>query len=152
MFASTAVVAIAIGLSAWLYTKATLAAARKADPLAALWPAGFACLQRKFFIDELYQATIIRANAAFARLSDWLDRALWSGLVHLVARATAIAARLNRGLDEHIVNGGFDQGSNALRQSGRLASHWQNGQTQRYLRVLGVGFVALALFLIWRAQ
>jgi NADH-quinone oxidoreductase subunit L len=56
---------------------------------------------------------------------------------------------LDRLFDEFVVNPGFDRGCGSLRRSGRLLSVWQNGQVQRYLRVIGLAVAVLALAFIW---
>jgi len=47
------------------------------------------------------------------------------------------------------VNPGFDQGCGGLRRGARLISLWQNGQVQRYLRVIGLALTIGALLFIW---
>jgi len=56
---------------------------------------------------------------------------------------------VNRLIDEFVVNLGFDQGCGGLRRSARLLSLWQNGQVQRYLRILALALTLLALIFIW---
>ena len=56
---------------------------------------------------------------------------------------------INRLLDEFVVNLGFDKGCGGLRDSANLLSHFQNGQVQRYLRVLGLALAVFALIFIW---
>jgi len=141
MFLSTALVALAIGTGAWLYTRA----AREKDPCQ------IPLLVHKFYIDEIYAATIIRANSLFARLCAWFDRVVCDGMVRGVAAMTEEVSNLNREIDDDVVNGGFDRGAETVRNSGKWAASWQNGQAQRYLRMIGIGFCALLLILIWSA-
>jgi NADH-quinone oxidoreductase subunit L len=56
---------------------------------------------------------------------------------------------LDRSLDAMVVNPGFDQGCQGVTRGGRILSRLQNGRTQSYLRIVGIAFVALVLFLIW---
>lgn len=149
MVFSTCVVGLAIGLGGWIYSQAVARTTRELDPLEQLYPALFAGLRRKLFIDEFYAATVIRLNAAFARFSDWLDRMVWSGVVHGFSQLALLLARFSRKIDEALVNRGFDQGCEDLRSGGDLLSRWQDGQAQRYLRVIGAAVSALVLLLIW---
>ena len=55
----------------------------------------------------------------------------------------------NRLIDEFVVNLGFDLSCGGFRFSARLLSLWQNGQAQRYLRVIALALVVLALIFIW---
>jgi NADH-quinone oxidoreductase subunit L len=149
MLASSGLVAFAIVLSGWIYGRASARSLREADPLQTAQPALYECLRRKFFVDEIYDATFVRLNAAFAKFSDWLDRAVWGGLVKLACWLTLVVARLSRGTDESVVNGGFDAGTETVRSSGKWVSLLQNGQAQRYLRIIGLAFCGLLLLLLW---
>jgi NADH-quinone oxidoreductase subunit L len=148
MLLSTAVVFAGAGLSAWVYGKSARTS-RATDPLEVLQPSLFAWLRGKFFIDELYDATIVRLNAAFAGLARWLDATIWTGAVNLVARLTRAISLLDRKVDEAVINQGFDGGCEGLRVSGQWTAQGQNGQIQRYLRAIAVGFCGLLLLLIW---
>jgi NADH-quinone oxidoreductase subunit L len=125
---------------------------READPLETAQPARFCLPAAKIFVDEFYDATVVRLNAAFAKFSDWLDRVVWGGLVKPCRWLTLALARLNRSVDESVVNGGFDAGTETVRDSGIWVSRLQNGQVQRYLRVIGLAFCGLLILLLWGSQ
>jgi len=152
MLFSTGLVTVAIVWSGWIYGRAASRPARETDPLQAAQPALFACLQKKFYVDEFYDATVVRLTAAFAKFSDWLDRVVLGGLVRAVCWLVLALARLDRNVDESVVNEGFDVGSETVRDSGRWVSRLQNGQVQRYLRVIGLAFCALLLLLLWGSR
>jgi NADH-quinone oxidoreductase subunit L len=145
MLLSTLVVTVAILLGSWLYRRAS----REVDPLQKFQPALFSLLERKFLIDELYDATVVRLTALFSCLADWMDRAVWGGAVRGVAALANGLARLSRGVDESVVNRGFDGGCEEMRAGGRIFAWFQGGQTQRYLRGIGVAVSVLVLLLIW---
>ena len=138
-----------IGLSWWFYSRRSGTAAEVRDPLEAWQPEAFAVLLDKFYIDELYEATAVRWNFLCARASDWLDRKVWNGLVTAISFLILGCSWLNRLVDEFVVNFGFDQGCGSVRLLSRLLSLWQNGQVQRYLRVLSLALAGFALFLVW---
>jgi NADH-quinone oxidoreductase subunit L len=106
--------AFAVGLlAAWmLYAKA------KEDPLPAKLGALSRAMQNRFYFDELYEATVIRAHDSIAAVADWIDR--W----------------LVEGFCIGFVRGGTDFTGRALRlvQTGNL-------QTYAFLFVLGVAVV-----------
>lgn len=149
MLVSLAVVGAGIGLSWRLYSRASFEPPMTIDPLEKAQPAVFGLLRNKFYFDEVYAGTVIRLNNALAHFSDWLDRIVWTGVVTTVASFTKIISRFNRTVDEDVVNIGFDHGCNGVRDSSDFLSRLQDGQVQNYLRVIGVGLVALLLFLIW---
>ncbi len=147
MLLSTLVVLAAIFLSAWIYGRAT----QETDPLETAQPALFACLQKKFYVDEFYDATVVRLTKGFALFSDWLDRIVFGGLVKAFCLLALVLAWIDRAVDDALVNGSFDLGSETVRESGRWVSSWQNGQVQRYLRIIGLAFCGLLILLLWRS-
>jgi len=78
-----------------------------------------------------------------------LDRWVWGGAVRLATYLVLGLSGLNRSVDTFVVNPGFDQGCRNVARGGQLLSRIQSGRTQSYLRILGIAFAALVLFLIW---
>jgi len=149
MLFSAIIVAIGIG-SAWaLYSKISDQPAEPTDPLEKLPFRIFHLLRNKFFIDELYENTFLRLNAAVTQFADWLDRAVWGGIVKAFSGLTLGLSWFSRTVDEQVVNLGFDQGCESVRDSSRALSKIQDGKVQNYLRYIGVALVVLALALIW---
>jgi NADH-quinone oxidoreductase subunit L len=145
---STMVVGAAFFIGWRIYKNVAMTANREKDPLEISSPQLFRILANKFYIDELYEATVIRVNRSFAALADWLDRALWSGIVRGLSALTVVFAKANRAIDESAVNAGFDSGCAGLRHSGDFLAWAQNGRIQRYLRIVGLAFSILVLVLI----
>ncbi len=112
--ACSGLVAFAIGLfAAWkLYANA------KNDPLPAKLGALSHAMANRFYFDEFYEATVIRAHDFIAAVADWIDR--W----------------IVEGFCIGLVRGGTDLTGRALRlvQTGNL-------QTYAFLFVLGVAVV-----------
>jgi NADH-quinone oxidoreductase subunit L len=148
---STVVVLLGIILGLQLYAGKALAP-EEPDVLEKAVSPVWAVLRDKFYIDELYGATVIAFYWAWARVADWLDRRVWGGAVASVARAFALWARLNRFLDTYWVDGSFDKGCDELSAGGGLLSRVETGRVQTYLRLLALGVVVLAAILIWSAQ
>jgi NADH-quinone oxidoreductase subunit L len=149
MALSTAVVFAGIGLGWWVYGHKPIASAEQADSLDRAWPDIFALLRRKYFVDEIYEWSVVRFNAWWARACDWLDRWVWNGAVLLFAYTVLGLCWLNRFFDEYFVNRGFDESCGGVRAGGGWMSRLQNGRVQNYLRVIGLGLIALVLMLIW---
>jgi len=149
MLASAAIVFTGLGLGWWLYGKRLRRTVEEPDVLQVAQPAVFRLLENKYFVDEIYEATVIRFNAGAAGFCDFLDRWIWGGVVLLVTWVTLGLARLYRFTDDFVVNLGFDTGCEALREGGGELSGWHSGRVQNYLRVIGVALVVLILFLIW---
>jgi NADH-quinone oxidoreductase subunit L len=149
MALSSAVVVAGLGLGWWLYGRKLIASAGAPDVLEPLQPEVFALLRRKYFVDEIYEGTVIRFNAWWARVCDWLDEWVWNGAVQLISLLVVGIAWLNHVLDAYVVNLGFDEGCRRLAGGGGLLSRLQCGRVQRYLRLLGVGLTVLLVVLIW---
>jgi len=149
MLLSTLVVGAAFFVGWRIYAKVAAQSSRETDPLEKTLPALFRLLQNKFYIDEIYAATVIRLNTAFSICADWLDRVIWAGAVNAVSGLTVLCALFNRAIDELGINGGFDFGCEGLRGAGGFLSWAQNGRVQRYLRIVGLAFSLLVLALIW---
>jgi NADH-quinone oxidoreductase subunit L len=149
MLASAVIVFAGIGLGWWLYGKRPRKTAEEPDALQVMQPAVFRLLENKYFVDEFYDATVVRFNAWAAQVCDFLDLWIWGGAVLLVTWVTLGLARLYRFTDEFVVDLGFDTGCETLREGGDELSSWHTGRVQTYLRVIGVALVVLVLFLIW---
>ncbi len=85
MLLSSAVVFLGLGLGWWLYGRKPVRSAEEPDPLERFQPDIFALLKRKYFVDEIYEASVIRFNAWWARVCDWLDYWVWNGAVQLLS-------------------------------------------------------------------
>jgi NADH-quinone oxidoreductase subunit L len=149
MLASAAIVFTGLGLGWWLYGKRPRQTVEEPDLLQVAQPTLFRLLENKYFVDEFYEATVIRFNAWAARLCDFMDRWIWGGAVLLVSSLTIGLSWLYRFTDDFVVNLGFDTGCETIRDGGGAISKWHGGRVQTYLRVIGVALVVLVLFLIW---
>ena len=148
MMLSILLVAVGIGAGWALYGRRTRATATALDPLAAKAPDLVAALAARLGFDELYAATAGRLNAGLATFADFLDRAVWGGLVRFVALLSQFTGTVNRDADESGLNGGFNAASEKLRGAGLAYSKAQTGDAHGYLRTLALGFVILLLIVM----
>jgi NADH-quinone oxidoreductase subunit L len=150
LMALSSLVAFAgLGLGWWLYGRRPVRSADEPDALDRFQPEVLALLSRKYFVDEIYEGSVIRFNAWGARACDWLDYWVWNGVVQLVSLLVVGLGWFDRVFDEHVVNLGFDEGCRRLTNGCTSMSRLQCGRVQRYLRIIGVALVVLVLFLIW---
>jgi NADH-quinone oxidoreductase subunit L len=103
------------------------------------------------WIDELYARTIIALAWASARLSDWMDRYVWDGLVRGFGAIGQLLGVFTADIDERGINAGVDETTVGTRGLGRLLSGAHSGQIQIYLGVVAVGMLALLLLFAWLA-
>jgi hypothetical protein len=130
----------------WLYRRVG-----DVDPLQQKLPAPFHFLENKMWIDEIYEHTILAFAALAARISDWMDRHIWDGLVRGVGAIAQFFGRLTMGADEGVINAGVDETTVGARALGRVMSRLHSGQIQIYLGAVALGMLALILFYAWLA-
>ena len=88
------------------------------------WVALFTFLNRKWYIDELYDATIIRFTATCGMFFRLVDKLVVDGFLHAIAWMAWAISQVFRWIgDEFFINGGFDAGCESVR---RAASGWRS--------------------------
>ena len=165
LFVSLALVAVGIGLGFVMYGKAgQLATGRvrptggqdrhrtaEMDPLERAQPALFHFLENKMWLDEIYDRTVVAWSRMAARVSDWMDRHFWDGLVRGFAGLGQLFGIFSANFDERGINVGVDETMTGTRRLGRVMSAWHSGQIQTYLGMLAVGMLALLILYAWLA-
>ena len=151
MLSSSLIVLLGLALGWWFYGRKPIANADAPDAFGRLQPHAFAVLGHAFYVDAFYAATLLRLNAAWSRICDWLDRWVWNGVVQTVSYTVLAFAWLDNLLDTKVVNAGFDEGCETVSRGGQVLSRLQGGHVQSYLRMIGIALVALAVFLLWGA-
>jgi NADH-quinone oxidoreductase subunit L len=114
------------------------------DALESGIPTVWGWLANRLYFDELYAATVLRWYAALARLSDWLDRRVWGGIVTAVSNSFRGLGWVNKSIDSQWIDGTFDKGCEELVTGGGVLAWLQAGRASGYLRVLAVGVLVLA--------
>jgi NADH-quinone oxidoreductase subunit L len=146
VFVSLVLVGAGIALGVWFYRRSG-----ETDPLQQAQPALFRFLENKMWIDELYARTIIAFAKMLARVSDWMDRYFWDGIVRGVGAIGNIFGSLTTAVDERGINAGVDEGTVGARGLGRVGSVLHSGQIQTYLGIIAIGMIALLLLYAWLA-
>ena len=141
---SLALVGAGVSVGIWIYRRAG-----ETDPLQHAQPALFRFLENKMWIDEIYERTVIALSAILARLSDWMDRHVWDGLVRGVGALGQFFGRVTTGADERVINAGVDESTIGAHGFGRVMSRWHTGQIQTYLGAVALGMLALILLYAW---
>jgi len=149
MVTSSVIVFAGLGVGWWLYGHKPIQKADEPDVLEKLPLGMHAWFAKKYGVDELYELTVIRFNAWSAKACAFLDQWVWGILVALVAYLMIGLGWVSDTFDKFVINLGFDQGCDGVTRGGGLLSRLQNGRVQNYLRIIGIGLVALVLFLIW---
>ena len=120
--------------------------ATEEDPLSATLGVLFTVLNRKWYIDEFYEVTIIRFTAVCSIFFRLFDKLVVDGILHAIAWSFWGVSQLFRWLgDEFFINGGFDSGCESVRLGGKTLAKLQSGRVQNYFRVLSLGAAILLL-------
>ena len=143
-FVSLALVAAGIGLGVLMYRKAG-----EADPFQQSQPALFRFLENKMWIDEIYEWTVIAFSRTAARVSDWMDRHVWDGLVRAFGGLGQLFGIFSTNVDERGINAGVDETMTGARGLGRVMSGWHSGQIQTYLGAVAIGMLVLLILYAW---
>jgi NADH-quinone oxidoreductase subunit L len=143
---SIAVGLLGIAIGYLVYGRKTLEHATEPDPLQTKAGLLFKWLNRKWYIDEIYDATIIRFTMACGTFFRLVDKLVVDGILHGIAWVFWAISQVTRWVgDEFLINGGFDTACESVRGSGREFSKIQSGRVQNYFRVLSWGTVVLLL-------
>ena len=154
LFVSLALVAVGIGLGFVMYGKAgqeNRHRTAETDPLEHAQPALFHFLENKMWLDEIYDRTAVAWSRMAARISDWMDRHFWDGLVRGFGGLGQLLGIFSANLDERGINVGVDETMTGTRGLGRVMSAWHSGQIQTYLGIIAVGMLALLILYAWLA-
>ncbi|MBI5482248.1 MAG: NADH-quinone oxidoreductase subunit L [Deltaproteobacteria bacterium] len=144
MLLSVAIAAGGIGVAWLFYADEQKTAAR----LAAL-KERFAPLHRvvfnKYYVDELYAATVLRGTHGLARMLAWFDREIIDGLVNFCGWCGRVGAWLNGKIDEYFVDGAVNLVADIVIGSGQRLKRMQTGRINSYAYGVAVGVIAIAL-------
>jgi NADH-quinone oxidoreductase subunit L len=154
LFVSLALVAVGIGLGFVVYSKAgqeNRHRTAETDPVEHAQPALFHFLENKMWLDEIYDRTVVAWSRMAARISDWMDRHFWDGLVRGFGGLGQLLGIFSANLDERGINVGVDETMTGTRGLGRVMSAWHSGQIQTYLGIIAVGMLALLILYAWLA-
>ncbi len=157
---STALALIAIALSYVVYVRRMKAmeelplARRSDDPLRRMLGPVFTLLENKYYVDELYQAIIIKPYTAIAAfIAEKVDWDFWHDFFHdkvLFGAFNGLAWLLSKLLDTHVIDGfanGLAEGTQELAQSVRRI---QTGYVRNYALSVFAGVILIIGYLILR--
>jgi NADH-quinone oxidoreductase subunit L len=107
------------------------------------WKRVWTVVYNKYYVDELYQATILRGSVLFARLCSWIDKHLVDGLVNLVGAIARVFAELDGAIDRYLVDGAVNLVAGSTLAAGRVLRRVQTGRIQTYLYGALAGAIAI---------
>ena len=147
-FISTVFLGAGAGAAWRLYHRPETGAAAEIDPLEQIQPRFFRAARDRFFVDELYQGTIVRFQSLVSDRTAAVDERVLGGAVTGLGRAALLLGWLSRFFDELAVNQAFDSICAVCRRAGRALASVHDGQIQNYLRALALVLAGLVLLLM----
>jgi NADH-quinone oxidoreductase subunit L len=151
---SVTVAVIGIGIAAFLwFQREELGPFRNFTQRNAAARAGYRFLEKKYYLDDLYEKVIVYGiKAPIARITYWFDQHVIDGVVNALGRGTATVARETYDvLDQKVVDGAVNGLAETTGDTGGLLRYIQSGRVQRYALTLfaAVGALSLALWIVY---
>jgi NADH-quinone oxidoreductase subunit L len=122
MVVSSIVAIVGIGLAAFIWLKRR----EIADRLAAAFPGVYRLLLNKYYVDEIYDATIVQPIRVVSQEGLW------------------------RGVDVHIIDGAVNGTASIVDGSSSLLRRLQSGSVRAYAGSLFIGVVLILGYYLWR--
>jgi NADH-quinone oxidoreductase subunit L len=111
---------------------------------------GFSLLQNKYYVDEIYQATIVRAFMGLRLVLADMDRYVVDGVVNAFGVATRAVSWVNGAIDHYLVDGVVNLVAEGTLAAGSKLRTLQTGRIQNYVYGLlgGVAFFAVVQYFL----
>jgi len=142
---SVLIAAIGVGLAWKFYVTSPEISSQMAERFAG----AHRLLSHKYYVDELYNATVIAATWKSARALWTVDRNVVDGAVNGTGRVTIISSWLSGLTDKRVVDGLVNLVGRIVQEGSHASRRLQTGLVQNYalLMLFGVfAFVSLYLF------
>ncbi|APR83511.1 NADH-ubiquinone oxidoreductase chain L [Minicystis rosea] len=106
---------------------------------------GFSLIQNKYYVDELYQGTVVRGVMATRLVLADVDRVIVDGIVNGVGVAVRFCAWLSSAIDTYVVDDVVNFVSRGVLAAGNRLRRMQSGRIQTYVYGLLGGVALLAV-------
>jgi len=140
---------VGAGLAAGLFYYAMRPPSETRDPLEERWPELFGAMRARFWVDEAYEASVLRLNQWLGDSAGKLEEFFAKGLARAAGLAAIALGWLGRAVDAFVVDRGFDEACAGLGSSAAAARRAQSWKVQDYLKTIAIAVVVLALVLAW---
>jgi NADH-quinone oxidoreductase subunit L len=138
---------VSIAAAGWLAAKVLYdgnlspVPARLKDRFAVVW----AVVYNKYYVDELYQATVVRLSLLLSRTLYWFDQNVIDALVMFVGFLARAVAYVDNAIDVWIVDGAVNGIARLSMGAGRSLRRVQTGHIQTYLFGALAGAIAFVV-------
>ena len=118
------------------------------DLLANKMQGAYTMLLNKYWVDELYDATLVEPSKQLGRSCDLVDRGIVDGAVRTVERATDWSAAGSTWLEKYLIYGSLNVMGYANHLAARMLRRLQSGLVHHYATILVAGFVLLVNLIV----
>ena len=101
--------------------------------LKAVFPRAWALVFNKYYVDELYDATVVRGSLVLSRVLYWIDQNVIDGFVNFMGWLGRAVAYVDAAIDKYIVDGAVNGLASLTWNSGSALRRVQTGHIQSYL-------------------
>jgi NADH-quinone oxidoreductase subunit L len=117
--------------------------------LAQRFPSLYAAVANKFYVDEIYQATVINGTVKLAQGSWEVDSRVIDGAVNGARHLTVGSSFISGFFDLNVVDGLVNLVARAYGAASRALRRVQWGVVQGYALIMAVGFVLMVAAALW---
>lgn len=103
----------------------------------------------KYYVDEIYYATVLRGTMALSRALSWFDRTVVDGIVNGVASVTSVLSSIHAAFDKYVVDGIVNGTAAVVDRSGGGLRLIQSGSINAYLYVIMLAVTVALLARAW---
>jgi NADH-quinone oxidoreductase subunit L len=98
-----------------------------------MFPRAWEVVYNKYYVDEIYDATVMRGSLLLARIAYWFDQNVIDGLVNFMATVGRTIAYVDKFIDDYFVDGAVNGLGRLTWNSGATLRRLQTGHIQSYL-------------------
>ncbi len=141
------ITSIGIALSGFVFAYIFFKDYRSKVPLGfkKMFPGLHRLVFNKYYIDELYQSTMINGSVIFSKICGWFDTYIIDGLVNLIAYIGRLFSWLNGLHDTYVIDGAVNGLANLSGKFGQTIRQVQTGRIQTYIYILLGGGLTLII-------
>ncbi|MHB1843865.1 MAG: NADH-quinone oxidoreductase subunit L [Deltaproteobacteria bacterium] len=137
---------VGVATAGWLFARWMYVTGENPLPerMLELFPGVHRVIFNKYYVDELYRGTVVRAAMVLKDLFYWFDRVVIDGAVTVAAWVVRFVANVDGAIDKYLVDGAVNLVANLLLAMGRRLRRVQSGRIENYL----MGALAGALVVV----
>ncbi len=126
---------VGVAFVGWIAARTLYKDARSPVParIKAAFPRVFEVVFNKYYVDELYQAVVLRPAKLVGQAWSVFDRVVVDGAVNLVGFLVRFICNIEGAIDKYLVDGAVNFVAGAVIAGGRQMRRMQTGKIQHYL-------------------